>query len=218
LNESEDALDLASFLDRWINDYRKRERASSVLETKMRAHLSEVLERHCAPLARRDGEPPRWGWKEPRSIYLLPFFQRRFPQMKFLHVIRDGRDIAYSTNQNQLRKHGRAVLAWRERLRRRPLRSATLWSRINMATADYGEREMGARYMQMRFEDLCAAPEESVRRVLNFFELEGDAARIARDEVKAPASLGRWQKQRPDEIAEAHRIAHAALRRFGYIP
>ncbi len=172
----------------------------------------------CALRARRGAGIPGWGWKQPRSMYLLPFFCSQFPQMKFLHVVRDGRNMAYSSNQNQLRKHGRALLTWRERLRPLPLRSVILWSRINMTAAEYGEREMGARYMRMRFEDLCAEPEESVRRVLDFFKLEGDAARIARDEVKSPPSLERWRKQPPHESAEVQRIAHAALRRFGYIP
>lgn len=216
LNESEDALDFALFLDRWINDYGRRNDASPALEEKMRAHLSEVLDKHCAHLA-RNRAPLRWGWKEPRSIYLLPFFHRQFPQMKFLHVVRDGRDMAYSSNQNQLRRHGRSWLGWRERLRPRPLRAVMLWSRVNMAAADYGERELGARYMRMRFEDLCAVREESVRRVLDFFDLEGDASRIALNEVKPPASIGRWRMRPSREVAEAQRIAHEALRRFEYM-
>ena len=62
--------------------------------------------------AEADGRP--WGWKEPRSVYLLPFLAAELPGLRFLHVVRDGRDMAFSENQVQLRKHGDAVLG-RER-------------------------------------------------------------------------------------------------------
>ena len=67
--------------------------------------LGVLLVEHCATL-----EPGRpWGWKEPRSIYLLPFFHQQLPALRFLHVVRDGRDMALSANQNQLRKHGNGL-------------------------------------------------------------------------------------------------------------
>ena len=70
----------------------------------MLADLGETLADHCAAVA----GTAAWGWKEPRSIYLLPFFHRHLPGLRFLHVVRDGRDMAFSENQNQLRKHGEA--------------------------------------------------------------------------------------------------------------
>ena len=43
-----------------------------------------------------------WGWKGPRSIYFLPFYQAVFgDNFRFLHVLRDGRDVAYGDNQMQ---------------------------------------------------------------------------------------------------------------------
>ena len=48
--------------------------------------------------------------KNPRSMFLLPFFDSYFPALKFIHIVRDGRDMAYSKNQNQLHKHGSTLL------------------------------------------------------------------------------------------------------------
>jgi hypothetical protein len=43
-----------------------------------------------------------WGWKGPRSVYFLPFYQAVFKDnFRFLHVLRDGRDVAYGDNQMQ---------------------------------------------------------------------------------------------------------------------
>ena len=54
---------------------------------------------HCAPSV-RDG---RWGFKNPSHIFLLPIPNRAFPEFVFVHVLRDGRDMLFSENRNQLR-------------------------------------------------------------------------------------------------------------------
>ncbi|BCW93430.1 MAG: hypothetical protein KatS3mg007_1324 [Thermoanaerobaculum sp.] len=75
--------------------------------------LGQLLEEHLRPLVSEQRGGARysaWGWKEPRSIYLLPFWNELMPSLRFIHVIRDGRDMAFSANQNQLRKHGKCIL------------------------------------------------------------------------------------------------------------
>ncbi len=44
-----------------------------------------------------------WGWKQPNSHILLPMLDRSFPEMKFVYVVRNGLDMAFSENQNQLK-------------------------------------------------------------------------------------------------------------------
>lgn len=48
------------------------------------------------------------------------------------------------------------------------------------------------RYLRVRFEDLYADPVPTIRHILEFFDLRGDAAEIAREEVRVPECLGRW--------------------------
>ena len=39
--------------------------------------------------------PVAWGWKRPRAMFLLPFFEALMgSSWKYIHVVRDGRDIA----------------------------------------------------------------------------------------------------------------------------
>ena len=50
-----------------------------------------------------------WAFKAPVSMLLLPIFvevsrRKEYGRIKFLHVIRDGRDIAYSGNQSPVTK------------------------------------------------------------------------------------------------------------------
>jgi len=202
-NRSEDALDFGAFADRWVSAYEAGRRPAELV-AELRALVARQHE------AAR-GAP--WGWKEPRSIYLLQLLADELPGLRFLHVVRDGRDMAYSENQVQLRKHGRAVLGDAEG---GPSRSIALWSAVNLRAADLGERVLGNRYLRVRFEDLCAEPAATTAAVLDFFSLAGDAAAIARDEVAAPQTLGRWRTRPPEEVAELEREAAEALRRFGY--
>jgi hypothetical protein len=201
LNRSEDALDFGAFSDRWIDRHERGEETPAMVE-----ELRALVARQHAEAA---GRP--WGWKEPRSLYLLGLLDEQLPGLRFLHVVRDGRDMALSSNQVQLRKHGDAVLG--AGAEPEALRSIALWRAINLRAAETGER-MGDRYLRLRFEDLCAEPERRVAEVLRFFGLEGDAERIAAEEVQAPPSLGRWRDS--DLRAALTERAADALARFGY--
>lgn len=46
----------------------------------------------------------QYGWKAPVSMLLLPLLQQVFGPIKFIHVVRDGRDVALSDNQSPLDK------------------------------------------------------------------------------------------------------------------
>jgi len=215
LNESEDALDLAAYSNRWINRFMEPATFPRALAARieMTKDLKAVLANHLASLSTLAGP---WGWKEPRSIYLLPFFHSQFSGMRFLHVIRDGRDMAFSANQNQLNKHGTMLLEPIESQWSAPLRSIALWNRLNALAADYGEGVLPGQYMPIRFEDLCAEPVPAIQRIFEFLGLRGDVEKIARLEVASPESLGRWRNQDQETLAELHRIGEAALRRFNY--
>ena len=212
LNESEDAWKLGEYSDRWVNTYLGH-RSTGLprdVEDAMLDDLSTVLAEHCAPLRARPGP---WGWKEPRSIYLLPFLRRHLRGLRFLHVVRDGRDMALSENQNQLRKHGEAAPI-PEGLAPAP-RSIALWSWVNLEAKRFGEEELGARYLRIRFEELCERPTEVTSRILGFLGLEGDAADLAH-EVAPPSSLARWRAADPAVVAELERVGSEALVELGY--
>ncbi len=214
LNPYEDALCFGAYSDRWINEYITTDPGQrSGLEQRMQADLGETLATHLADLPL---DAAAWGWKEPRSIYLAPFLNERMPTLRFLHFIRDGRDMAFSDNQKQLEKHGKAVFATGWPSWRKPIRSISLWNQVNLRAADFGEQVLGDRYLRVRFEDLCTEPTETIGRILAFFGLEGDAEAIGRAEVRPPDSLGRWQDEGTKLVAELERRAGDGLRRFGY--
>jgi hypothetical protein len=214
LNDYEDALDFGEYSDRWIDRYLAADRnPAPALATEMTADLRALVIRHCADM---DVEVTSWGWKEPRSIYLLPFLHAAMPSLRFLHFVRDGRDMALSANQTQLVKHGGAVLREGRVSWRRQVRSIALWSRVNTWAADYGEQRLGPSYLRVRFEDLCVEPAAVIGRILDFFGLEGEAE-LAASLVKPPATLGRWHRERRRSLARMEGVGGDGLRRLGYL-
>lgn len=214
-NASEDAMEFVEFYDRWINRYLLRHRAPLCQEEDalMARDFLDCVARH-----RREIPEPEapWGWKEPRSLYVLPFFHAHFPEMKFIHVIRDGRDMAFSANQNQLRKHGGAVLGPHLHDAPQPVRTAALWARINLDAAAYGEARLGARYLRVQFEALCRAPRETVETIQRFLGHAGETG-CGAEVVIPPPSIGRWRGITDEGLLRAiHAQADEALRRFDY--
>jgi len=213
LNPYEDAVELGFYSDRWINRYVAAGELPEDMRGEMEADLRTVLADHATGLP---GSAVAWGWKEPRSIYLLRFWNESMPTVRYLHFMRDGRDMAFSENQQQLSKHGDMVLGDEFRKAKTPTRSIAVWTRVNLAAADYGERELGSRYLRVRFEDLCAEPAATVAQIYDHFGLDGDAEEAA-SEVRPPDTLGRWELRRKKVIEELNATAEPALSRFGYL-
>ena len=136
--------------------------------------------------------------------------------MKFLHVVRDGRDMAFSENQNQLRKHGNTVLGTAESQWSQPLRAVALWTRHNLRVAEYGEARLASQYLRIRYEDVCAKPVETVAQIFEFFGLDRDREDVALSEVQSSPSIGRWRTRDPAIVDGLREVAAPALAKFGY--
>jgi Sulfotransferase family len=168
--------------------------------------------------AHRTGES-QWGWKHPHSYLLLPFLGRLLPDLRFVHVLRDGRDVALSGNQRQLELYGPVLLGDGLPAQGRVARSAAFWSRANCLAADYAERRLAGRYLRVRLEDLCADPERAVSRLAALLGLsppDGAQRDAAARMVNPPSSLGRWRHEAQGTVDEVTRAAGPGLVRFGY--
>jgi hypothetical protein len=191
--------------------------ANGHLDTELRDDLggrfTECLSEHLEGLPAPDHP---WGIKNPRSILMLRFWHEQFPSLRFLHVIRSGLDMAYSGAYNQVRRHGKALLGPQVDLPR-PEHMLLWWERVNGMAADYGEAELGARYLRVRLEDLCSSPKRTTRKLFDFVGGEGRVRRAVA-EVERTESLDRWRDQPEDEVARLVAMGRDSLERFGYVP
>ncbi len=159
-----------------------------------------------------------WGWKNPRSMWMIPFLARFYPQMRFIHLVRDGRDVALSKNTNLLNKHGRFLLGEAMVEHDRVGSQLRLWALGNERAARDGERLLGANYLCLSYESLCREPRETLARLYAHLGEEVTPALLDQAEqlVVPPKSIGAWRNSDLRILHEPDRESRAALQRFGY--
>jgi len=168
----------------------------------------------------------RWAEKDPNAVKAIGRIFAGFPDGRFIHIIRDGRDVACS-----LRTHPKYRVVDGARV---PVRS---WNPIEQCIqrwmTDVGaglEWRGDPRYMEVRYEELIARPGETMRAVLGFIGENWDDS-ILRSYTSADvpithpeiarglsrAAVGRWRQDLTgSDRACFKRLANDLLVELGY--
>jgi hypothetical protein len=147
---------------------------------------------------------PRWGEKTPSNLERLQAIAHILPEAHFIHIVRDGRDVALSLREMWFAP-GRDMTTL-----------ARFWSeRIRQARR---EAERNLRYLEIRYEDLIADPERSLRDVCAFVDLAFDP-RMLRYHETARQRLDEVQTWvRPDGSAIVTKEQRLYNQRFTSLP
>jgi hypothetical protein len=142
---------------------------------------------------------PRWGEKTPVYLTAMTSIASALPEARFVHMIRDGRDVALSKARRSLGEPSPAA------------RTARVW-RDRILAARRQARRL-PHYLELRYEDLVLEPEESLRRVCAFVDLPWDDAVLSYHE-RAPERLREVARDLPTRQggrrpAEERVAAHA---------
>jgi hypothetical protein len=109
-----------------------------------------------------DGQDkPRWGDKSPRYAVNMPLIKRTLPEARFIHLIRDGRDVALSALKGRDPRPEKVEV------------TARRWKRRLARARGAAER---VPYIEVRYEDLLTDTEAQLRRICEFTELAWDPA------------------------------------------
>ena len=118
--------------------------------------------------------------KNPKHVIRIPFLHALFPQARFLHLIRDGRDtVASLMFRNRGADWGHLEIpGWRELLaryrRENHIRSAHQWRYAVTAARRDGAELSEELYREIKYEDLVRQPAVLLRGVFDFLALEFD--------------------------------------------
>lgn len=133
---------------------------------------------------------PRWGDKTPPYVRSIPLLARLFPGSRFVHIIRDGRDVAMSF----------LSFSWGP---------STIWSVASKWATDVragrsGGAEVGpGRYLEIRYEQLVAAPRHVLAEVCAFAALPFDERMLAYHQDAAGRLQARPERARQHLAATA---------------
>lgn len=102
-----------------------------------------------------------FGFKAPVTMLLVPFFQQIYGSIKFIHVVRDGRDVALSSNKSPVDKFYNTMYPTRSSVltqvtstHLRDVQAMQLWNDWNSQTYAWLRRQRSVDYLTMRTEDL----------------------------------------------------------------
>ena len=145
--------------------------------------------------AERQGKS-RWGDKTPAYMLSVQRIGRALPESRFVHLIRDGRDVALSQRARALNEQPP------------PAEQAARWVKRIRKAREQALALKGPRYVEARYEDLVREPEATLRRVCDFVELPWDPGMLTYHERAG---------ERLEEMAGKLRsVDHHAEQRAGY--
>lgn len=138
--------------------------------------ISAVFDRYAAARGK-----PLAGSKNPDYLRHLPTLHQLWPQAKFVHIIRDGRDVCLCASDRWKVKPGfqgfpfllyersdRIFDDWKED----PVTTTALWWERNVRLGrDFGGSLSPAMYYEMRYEALVTGPQNECIKLCDFLGL-----------------------------------------------
>jgi hypothetical protein len=182
-----------------------------------------------AERAREAAGESRWAEKTPQNIRHLDWIVARWPSATIMHVIRDGRDVVCSMRRHPDRRWVNG--GWQKEL---VPRSVEWYARRWLADTAAGMAWRGdPRYVEVRYEDLVAAPREAMRDLAGAAGASPDAGwlQVVGQREEGPGtggrpdyegalsgiSVGRWRSDlSAAEQDEVERLCAPRLRELGY--
>jgi hypothetical protein len=192
---------VALFLNLMTHRYKVGEAGMNLLKT----CVAEATTEHPAPWREQrqamifrlqeesGGAVGRWGWKEPNTHIFLRELKTSIPDLKYVHVMRHGVDMALSVNQNQLKLWGEGLLGREVVIG--PGDSLRYWCVTHRRLLAI-KKEMPEHLLLLDFDRLCEEPDEGLHKLALFLgvELEGSIKDQLLKKIRSPKSLGRYQK------------------------
>lgn len=179
-------------------------------------HPADWLEKRLENLEKQSKhlqQPTHWGWKEPNTHIFLPALADCVAELKYIHVMRHGLDMANSTNQSQVNLWGH-LLTGEEITGPTPQISFHYWCAVHRRVLQVS-RNMRSRFYLLNYDDFCFQPEQELGSLLDYLEMEV-ADKVFSELVQMvnpPATIGRY-KSRPEISARADDIT--LLKQLGF--
>ena len=169
----------------------------------------------------------RWAVYDPDNVLHIERVKRDLPDALFVHIIRDGRDIALSLKK----MGGFSALPWDRGPTESLVATALYWEWMVQKGREDG-RKLGADYTEVRFEELISNPPAVLSRLAKFIEQELDYDHILKvgiGSVSQPNTsfkdssngafnpLGRWKQGfTSEQLAMFEALVGNTLEQLGY--
>ena len=120
----------------------------------------------------------------PHTLLHMNMMGRLFPRGRFIHVVRDGRDVVSSLLQRDWMDPATGEKVW---CCKDPESAANYWTHVVDAIRTQAETVEG-RYLEVRYEELVSHPEAVIRQVLAFLGEPWDPSVLSDIQVESEAA------------------------------
>ena len=168
----------------------------------------------------------RWAVYNPDNLLRIQRIKREIPSALFIHIIRDGRDIALSLSKMA----GFAPFPWDRAASRAVLATALYWQWM-LHQGRRQARHLDEDYYEIHYEELVSDPESALSKLGQFLEHEFDYKRIQnqalgrlresnssfRDEQTTVNPVNRWKERLSrTQVSAIEAMVGDCLRACGY--
>jgi hypothetical protein len=172
------------------------------------AFITELFERHGSALGKR-----LVADKSPRYVRNIPTLNELWPAARFIHLVRDGRDVGLSVlNWKKVTVRGELVAnlpTWEED---RTTTVALWWERLVRLGREDGVPLGPGLYRELRYEALVDDPASECRALCEFLDVPYDEAMVQHHGGRPPTpGLRKWRTQMPPEEVERFEAAAGDL-------
>lgn len=156
-------------------------------------HTEQFLKERLKKISHKPKKENKFAFKEPNTHIVIERLFKLEKNLKYVYVYRNGLDMAYSKNQNQLKLWGDIFLD-EQNCKIDERNSLKYWCITHRRLLKLKETYPNRIYM-LDFDKLCKYPQDSITDMLEFFGLD-DKKQIDRltNLVKLPSSTGRYKK------------------------
>lgn len=157
-----------------------------------------------------------WGWKNPNSHIFIHELGEFYPGLKYIHVIRNGLDMAYSQNTTQLFRwealFNLSIPGSPELL---PKAALEYWILSNQRAIRLGQSLGPGRFYLLNYDRLCHSPHEELDNLLEFLGLDNSAQERLKlaSLPRISPGMGRYRQQ---DLSIFPADALEAVRQLGF--
>ncbi|WP_380702145.1 sulfotransferase [Salinithrix halophila] len=198
--------------NQWLNGKRFIRTPLTRQQALLREFKRKMLHSHAVDYTRYIG----WGFKNPFTHLYLKTLNRHFDSLKYILVIRNGLDMAFSENKRQLRLWGKRFnIEMPKDKKYLPIAQLNYWIKSNRRSIRLGNKLLGNRFFVLNYDQLCLNPKMEIQKLIRFLGLdvnEMDIHPLSRI-VRKPESFERYKKHDLSIFNEKH---FQAVRSFGF--
>jgi hypothetical protein len=168
-------------------------------------------------------ESPEKSWvaKVPSCFLMLEDIAGYFPKMKYVHLIRNGMDMAFSRNLMQVREWGFYFGIEADNIMRpgNGLSKSEIldyWIRANDFAVETATELLGDRFLLLSFDDLCLDPDTNLRILMDFIgrPVEDNEIDELKKSIRIPSSLNRYRNFDCSDLFNEEQLS--SVKKYGF--